>query len=200
MSQDFNQPSPLYPAPPDAHSFDPMSEEYQPTPPNPKSKLVRTLARYIVLWGIIFLIVKFVVPSYEVKGASMVPTYHSSGDRVLTDQLFFKLTGGPSRGDIVILSEPNAAEGKDDLIKRVIGLPGEKLEVREGTVYINDQALAEAYIQNKARYNYPVTTLPAQCYFVLGDNRPVSYDSHYFGCVPKDRLVAHVLLTYPWHF
>ena len=130
----------------------------------------------------------------------MLPTYRPSGDRVLTDQVFFKLTGGPSRRDIVILSEPNAAQGKDDLIKRVIALPGERVEIRAGTVYINGAALVEPYIQNHAEYSYPVTFLPKDCYFVLGDNRPVSYDSHYFGCVPKDRILAHVLLTYPWHF
>ncbi len=162
--------------------------------------ILRVLSRYIILWLGFFLIVKFVVPSYEVKGSSMVPTYHASGDRVLTDQVFFKVLGGPTRTDIVILSRPTATNNEDELIKRIIGLPGEKVEIQRGVVYINDQPLAEPYIKNKADYTYPPTTLGKDCYFVLGDNRPVSYDSHYFGCVTRDHISAHVLLTYPWHF
>ena len=169
----------------------------------PKRKINwwRALARYAAMWLAILLVVKFVVPSYEVKGSSMVPTYQPAGDRVLTDGIFFKLLGGPQRGDIVILDRAatNGA-GDEALIKRVIGLPGERLEIRQGSVYINNKLLDEPYIQNHAEYNYPSTVLGGECYFVLGDNRPVSLDSHYFGCITRDQIVAKVLLTYPWRF
>ncbi len=171
-----------------------------PQPPvASRQSVFKTIARYATIWLAVFLVLKFVVPSYEVKGSSMEPTYDVAGDRVLTDQVFFKLGGGPARGDIVVLSRP-AHEGEDPLIKRVIGLPGDKVEVRRGTVYVNDKALDEPYIKNTGDYNYGPIVVEKDCYFVLGDNRPVSLDSHYFGCVSKDHILAKVLFRYPHLF
>lgn len=212
MSNNYPQPDPYYrpeqPAPviQDYRNLPPLPPqtpaEPEPLPPaRPKTNWWRVLVRYAAIWLAILLIVKFVVPSYEVKGSSMVPTYQPAGDRVLTDGVFFKLLGGPQRGDIVILDRAATPGGDDEaLIKRVVGLPGERLEIRQGSVYINGELLDEPYIKNHAQYNYPSTVLGSQCYFVLGDNRPVSLDSHYFGCVTKDQIVAKVLLTYPWRF
>lgn len=199
----FNTPLPnVYRAPEEipAEPLPPIEPEAAP-PARPKTNWFRLLVRYAAIWVAVLLLVKFVVPSYEVKGSSMVPTYQPAGDRVLTDGVFFKLMGGPQRGDIIILDK-TATPGADDeaLIKRVIGLPGERLEIRQGSVYINGQLLDEPYIQNHADYNYPVTVIPANSYFVLGDNRPVSLDSHYFGPITRDQIVAKVLLTYPWRF
>lgn len=178
----------------------PTDQEVAP-PPKKKINWFKVLARYAAIWLAVLLLVKFVIPSYEVKGSSMVPTYQATGDRVLTDGVFFKLLGGPQRGDIVILDKATAPGADDEaLIKRVIGLPGESLEIRQGNVYINGQLLNEPYIQNHADYNYPLTVIPSNSYFVLGDNRPVSLDSHYFGPVTRDQIVAKVLLTYPWRF
>ena len=201
----YNRPDQPTPVIQDYRNLPPLPQtpaEPDPTPPaKPKISWWRVLARYAAIWLAILLIVKFVVPSYEVKGSSMVPTYQPSGDRVLTDGIFFKLLGGPQRGDIVILDRAATPGGDDEaLIKRVVGMPGERIEIRQGSVYINGELLNEPYIQNHAQYNYPSTVLGSQCYFVLGDNRPVSLDSHYFGCVTKDQIVAKVLLTYPWRF
>lgn len=191
----YNQP------PPDNYYMPYQAPDEPPTRSRPKAGWLRVLVRYAAIWVAILLLVKFVVPSYEVKGSSMVPTYQPAGDRVLTDGVFFKLLGGPERGDIVILDRAaTGTAGDEALIKRVIGLPGERLEIRQGAVYINNKLLAEPYIKNRAEYNYPSTVLAGDCYFVLGDNRPVSLDSHYFGCVTHDQIVAKVLLTYPWHF
>lgn len=173
------------------------SPSEQPVPRRERFSWARTLARYATIWLAVFLVLKFVIPSYDVKGSSMMPTYQVEGDRVLTDQLFFKAFGEPERGDIVVLSRPSA--GDDALIKRVIALPGERVEVKKGIVYVNGKAIDEPYVKNKADYNYPLTTLQNGCYFVLGDNRPVSLDSHYFGCVEKENILAKVLLRYPWH-
>jgi signal peptidase I len=168
--------------------------------PAPKRESwLRTIARLFVIWLVCFLFLRFVIPSYDVQGASMLPTYNSKGDRVLTDQLLFKLFDKPNRGDVVVLSKPSDTR-QDNLIKRVVGLPGEKLEIRQGIVYINGRALNEPYVENRGYYDYPTTTLPADCYFVLGDNRPVSLDSHYFGCIKGETIQARVLLRYPWHF
>ncbi len=171
-----------------------------PASARPQRRFLRSLARYAAIWLIAFLVIRFIIPSYDVQGSSMLPTLPVSGERVLTDQLFFKLTGGPSRSDIVVVSTEGLHLSEPYLIKRVVGLPGEKLEIRKGVVYINDQALGETYIQNKATYNYAPTVLSKDCYFVMGDNRPVSLDSHYFGCVPKSNITAKVLFKYPWHF
>lgn len=169
-------------------------------PPLHKKRPVRWVREIVnlgLIWLICFLVLRFIIPSYEVKGYSMQPTYAASGNRVLTDQLFFKLFGNPSRQDIVVLTNPrNAAE--EPLIKRVIGLPGDTIEIRNGTVIINGTALDEPYIKNKGDYDFPRTTLEKSCYFVLGDNRPISLDSHYFGCVQRDLIQAKVLLRYPW--
>jgi signal peptidase I len=217
MSDNFPRPDgynqPVHPTPPPPTYYtQPVNGAQPPTPvtntqepiymsSRPKTNWLKVLARYAAIWIAILLMVKFVVPSYEVKGSSMVPTYQPAGDRVLTDGVFFKLMGGPERGDIVILDRAatNGA-GDEALIKRVIGLPGERLEVRQGSVYINNKLLNEPYIKNHGGYNYPSTVLGSECYFVLGDNRPVSLDSHYFGCITRDQIVAKVLLTYPWRF
>jgi signal peptidase I len=170
-----------------------------PTPKPKRESWLRTVARLFVIWLVCFLFLRFVIPSYDVQGASMLPTYNSKGDRVLTDQLLFKLFDKPNRGDVIVLNKPSDTK-QDNLIKRVVGLPGEKLEIRQGIVYINGRALNEPYVENRGFYDYPATTLPADCYFVLGDNRPVSLDSHYFGCIKSDTIQARVLLRYPWHF
>jgi signal peptidase I len=182
----------------------PADEPTEPTTPvkpvrRPRSWL-RSLAQMATIWLVAFLTIRFIIPSYDVQGSSMEPTYPVSGERVLTDQVFFKLFGGgPQRGDVVVVSTEGLNLSEPFLIKRVVGLPGEKLEIRNGVVYINNQALTENYVQNKASYNYPATQLSSNCYFVLGDNRPVSLDSHYFGCVSKDNITAKVLFNYPWH-
>lgn len=165
----------------------------------PRRSWVKGLVRLGVIWLAAFLLIRFVIPSYDVQGSSMVPTYPVSGERVLTDQVFFKLFGGLQRDDVLVVSTQGLNLSEPYLIKRLIGLPGEKVEVRNGVVYINDKALSEPYVQNKASYNYPATVLGNNCYFVLGDNRPVSLDSHYFGCVSKDNITAKVLFKYPWH-
>ncbi|MBN9388122.1 MAG: signal peptidase I [Chloroflexi bacterium] len=173
-------------------------ETERPFPP--RRNWLRFIFRYAAIYVAIILLFRFVIPSYMVEGSSMEPTYQTEGDRVLTDRIIFKLLEGPQRGEIVILDKSvtqGYSSNDDSLIKRVIGLPGENIEIRQGTVYINGEPMAEPYVQNHADYNYPATTLPAGCYFVLGDNRPISLDSHYFGCVNKDKILAKVLLKFP---
>ncbi len=91
-------------------------------------------------------------------------------------------------GEIVVFSPTETLKQqnfKDAFIKRIIGLPGEKVQVKGGKIYINDQPIAENYIQEPTNYQFGPVTVPPHSYFVLGDNRNNSYDSDYWGYVPS---------------
>jgi len=98
------------------------------------------------------------------------------------------------RGDIVILQVPQAGSGL--LIKRVIGLPGEKIEIKGGKVYINEQPLAEPYLSNQSQRDMRATVVPPEHAFVMGDNRGFSNDSRSFGSVPLDNIVGRAWFSY----
>ncbi|MDA8222609.1 signal peptidase I, partial [Desulfosporosinus sp.] len=103
------------------------------------------------------------------------------------------------RGDIVVF-HPTAKSGeKDDLVKRVIGLPGEEIQVKDGNVLVNGAALEESYLLEKPDYQYDSVTVPADSYFVLGDNRRSSNDSHMWGFLPKQNITGKVWIRY-WPF
>jgi signal peptidase I len=78
----------------------------------------------------------------------------------------------------------------------VIGLPGEKIEVKNGTVFVNGQPLAEKYIEEEPQYDYGPVEVPTNQYLVLGDNRNNSYDSHYWGFVPRDNLIGKAAVRF----
>ena len=107
--------------------------------------------------------------------------------------------GGPQRGDIAVLRAPDSTEDID-LIKRIIGVPGDRLRIVRGEVFVNGQPLDEPYIRFQATYSYPndghEVTIPEHQYFVLGDNRANSRDSHFGWFVPADHLVGRAWLTY----
>jgi signal peptidase I len=100
----------------------------------------------------------------------------------------------PERGDIVVFRDPNSDRRK--LIKRVIGLPGEVVEVRNGQVFINDRLLQEPYVAIPARYSHPPVPIPEGSLFVLGDNRNNSSDSHNWGPLPRERIVGRAWISY----
>jgi signal peptidase I len=114
------------------------------------------------------------------------------GDRVLVDKIAYK-SQPPQRGDIIIFHPTETLRKqsfKDDFIKRVIGLPGERLEIKNGSVYINGQLLKESYIDDAPQYQYGAVVIPVDQYFVLGDKRNNSYDSHFWGFVPRSLIVG----------
>jgi signal peptidase I len=100
----------------------------------------------------------------------------------------------PQRGDIIVFRDPRSSDRK--LIKRVIGLPGEMLEIRQGQVIIDEQQLYEPYIQDPGHYSQAATQIPSDQYFVLGDNRNNSSDSHNWGTLPSDEIVGKAWLSY----
>ncbi len=136
----------------------------------------------------------------QVKGLSMDPTFHD-GEYILTDKISFRL-GAPHRGDVVVFRSPKNAD--IDFIKRIVGLPGEKIKIYGGKVYINNQLLDESSYLDSTVYTGPESYLsenqeliiPSGRYFVFGDNRMHSSDSRDFGPVLPSEFIGKVFFRY----
>ncbi len=138
-------------------------------------------------------------PRY-IPSESMLPTLEVN-DRLLVDKISYRFHA-PMRGDMVVFNPPAALEAqyKDAFIKRVIGLPGETVEVKSGKVYINQKPIVEPYIKASPEYTMAPIVVPNDQYFVLGDNRNNSYDSHYWGYVPQEKIIGRAMVrTWPMH-
>jgi signal peptidase I len=139
----------------------------------------------------------FVAEARYIPSGSMLPTLQIN-DRLIVDKLMYRFSD-PQRGDIVVFSPTDALEKqnfKDAFIKRTIGLPGETVEVKGGTVYINGTPLREQYLDEKPSYHYGPVTVPEGQYLVLGDNRNNSYDSHYWGFVPRENIIGRAVIRF----
>ncbi len=145
----------------------------------------------ILLALVLFLAINALSARVRVENVSMKPTLNP-GEFLLVNRVAYKL-GEPSIGDIVVFHAPGVSEL--DYIKRVVGLPGDQVRVVDGTIYVNDQPLYEPYIAEPPSYKGE-WTVPEDEYFVLGDNRNNSSDSHLWGFVPKEDLVGRALLIY----
>lgn len=145
---------------------------------------IRELAIALV---IVLLVRNYLFIITTVSGDSMLETL-KTGDRMCVS-ILEPLLFGYQRGDIVTCYYPGRT---DQCVKRIIGLPGEEVEIRGGVVYINGEAIQEDYLEYTAAYNYPAVTLADDEYFVLGDNRPISHDSHSADVGPVTRLVGKV--------
>ncbi|OGO06535.1 MAG: signal peptidase I [Chloroflexi bacterium RBG_13_57_8] len=128
----------------------------------------------VVLAVIIFVVAQRTIQTYEVFMTSMEPNFHE-GQRVVVNKAVY-IFGEPDRGDVIIFKAPNG--GDEDFIKRVIGLPGDTVEVKNRAVYVNNVKLEEPYVAESPNYVMPAVTIPKDKYFVLGDNRNHSNDSH----------------------
>lgn len=136
----------------------------------------------------------YVVDTRIVPTGSMLPTIQLQ-DRLIVDRLMYKYDT-INRGDIIVFEAPEAAQEDKDLVKRVIGLPGEKVQIKNGKVFINDKALNEPYIVTPADYDYGPVDVPPDSYFMLGDNRRASKDSHVWGFLPSDKILGRVWVRY----
>jgi signal peptidase I len=164
---------------------------------NPWLEALKTIS----LSAVLALGIRHVVaePRYIPTG-SMLPTLKVD-DRLIVDKVSYHF-GDPQRGDIVVFNPTKTLQEqdyKDAFIKRVIGLPGEKVAVSNGIVYINDQPLRENYLQEAPNYEFLPQVVPEGQYLVLGDNRNNSYDSHYWGFVPKDKIIGKAVVRF-WPF
>src|SRR5947207_2399803 len=142
---------------------------------------------------LIFLFVEsFVVQGFKVYGSCMEPNLYT-GERLLGNKLIYHIDG-IHRGDIVVFRPPLRPD--TPFIKRVIGLPGEILEIRQNQVYINGRALREPYLHLAWHDNRPAERVPASEVFVMGDNRDNSSDSRSWGELPLENVQAKAWLRY----
>lgn len=159
---------------------------------------LKTLTEWVLIIIIAFLlsivIRNYIVDTRIVPTGSMLPTIQLQ-DRLIVDRLFYKFDT-LNRGDIIVFKAPETAYEDKDLVKRIIALPGEKVEVREGKVWIEGKSLNEPYVESAADYNYGPVTVPQDSYFVLGDNRTQSKDSHIWGFLPSKNILGRVWIRY----
>jgi signal peptidase I len=154
--------------------------------------LLRDLIETMVLVTIAFLVVNALIGRFRIEQVSMQPNLHE-GEYVIVDKVSYAFRQ-PERGEIVVLKNPNP--GQPDLIKRVIGLPSETIDVRGGQVHVNGQPLTEPYIKQPMASDYPAKELQAGQYFVMGDNRNNSEDSRIFGARPASDIVGRAWIIY----
>jgi signal peptidase I len=175
-------------------------------PPQPEEgwkEIVKTIGLSLVL---ALGIRQFVAEARYIPSESMVPTLQVN-DRLIVEKVSYRFHT-PERGDIVVFMPPSAAgkyclgiqdpnvKIKDAFIKRVVALPGEKVEVKDGTVFINDQPLPESYIAAKPDYQLAPSVVPPDSFLVLGDNRNNSCDGHFWGPVPRENIIGRAAFRF----
>ncbi len=164
-----------------------------------KSEIREYIEALIISVGLAALIIAFVAQSFLVEGSSMEPSLHH-GQRLLVEKVTYRFTE-PKRGQVVVFRYPGDQRRK--FIKRVIGLPGDEIAIKNGFLYVNGLRLDENYINGPTYGTYSAPTfgpvlVPEGHYFVLGDNRRNSDDSRYpdVGFVPKKNLIGRALVVY----
>lgn len=157
---------------------------------------LRELVQTVLLIVALYTLVNLAIPRYAVEGQSMQPNFNGEGsERLIVNRVEYMLSD-PQRGDIVVLDNPN---GGINLLKRIIGLPGETLHLKEGQVYIDGRPIEEPYILeqcNRQRCEDAEWVLGKDEYFVLGDNRNNSLDSSNFGPVDRSLIIGRAWIRY----
>lgn len=211
----FPEPAPPAAAPlpePEAAAETPASHETRR-----RTTAVREIVETLLLAILVFLAVRASIQHYRVEGDSMSPTLEN-GEFLLVNSLIYsevnigkladrvpfwdpgppdvrQVFHGPERGDIVIL-HPRQRYDQTDLVKRVVGIPGDVFEIRDGTVVINGRKLEEPYVKEPWRGDLPPIMIPPDHYFVMGDNRNQSLDSRSFGLVDEDDIVGKAIVSW----
>jgi len=168
------------------------------------------LLTIVVAVGAVLAIKAWVVNHYRIPSSSMEPTLHCAepgngcrarfSDRVLANRFIYHFQE-PGRGDIIVFETPPEARARcgagGTFVKRLIGLPGERIAVRQGRVYINGRPLREPYLtQQQGVDPYPERRVPADHFFMMGDNRSESCDSRFWGAVPRENIIGEVFAVY----
>jgi len=157
---------------------------------------VKELASVVIIAFILSMILRtFVVEGRIIPTGSMLPTIQLQ-DRVMVNKFVYYFRE-PQRGDVVVFDPPEALHTSQDYIKRVIGLPGEQIEMKDGKVYVDGIPLIEPYLDEPVYYNYGPVEVPENSLLVLGDNRNNSFDSHRWNAwLTQDRVKGKAFLIY----
>ncbi len=194
LLNDLETRAPVAEPPLDAPELLPPPEELAPKPSlwRKFGSALRELIETLILTLVIFLLIRFAVQNFRIEGYSMEPNFHD-GQFLFVNKIVYMLHP-PERGDVIVFIPPN--NNSRDFIKRVIGLPGDTVEIVSGRVFINGSELPETYPLNAATYSSGPTTVPPEEYFVLGDNRNYSSDSHAWGTVSVKKIIGKAWFTY----
>ena len=156
---------------------------------------LRDIIITLLLALVIFFTLQATLQSFVVIGNSMEPGFHE-GQRLIISRLAYRFHE-PERGDVIVFHAPNKRRG--DYIKRIIALPSESVEIKEETVYIHKDgqvfSLDEPYVKEPARYNFKSGVIPENEYFVLGDNRNNSNDSHNGWTAKREDIIGKAWLS-----
>ncbi len=158
------------------------------------------LESFIIAVVMVFLVLRpFVLQAFYIPSESMQPTL-TEDDRILVNKLSYRL-GQPARHDVVVFRAPRVATGEDeeeekDFVKRVVGLPGDTVEIHDGITYINGRIDDEPFTKERPFYDLPPFTVPPGKLFVMGDNRNHSNDSHHWGALDEDRLIGRAVFIF----
>jgi signal peptidase I len=161
-------------------------------------RLVREIIETVVLTLLMFLVIRFAVQNFNIEGHSMEPSLHDQ-ELILVDKWTY-LFHPPSRGDVIVFIAPPVPS--QDYIKRVIGIPGDKITIQNTTVIVDGVPLKETYVDPRNQgntfedKNIVNMVVPPDDYFVLGDNRANSSDSRVWGFVPKQNIIGRAALVY----
>jgi signal peptidase I len=155
-------------------------------------KIFRDIIAPVLLGLAVFALFHITLGSFKVYGTSMLPSIEEGEYIMVSKAAYF--FGEPHRGDIIVFDSPQ--DLKSDLIKRIIGLPGDTVEIRDDKVSVNGTTLAEPYTLDPPHYLMLPEEIPPDHYFVLGDNRNNSSDSHRGWTVPRQNIVGKAWVTY----
>lgn len=164
----------------------------------PKSNarfLIELVEIILIAFALSWVLRTYVIEARKIPTGSMLPTIQLE-DRVIVDKFFFKRFDHISIGDIVVFHAPPSAHATDDYIKRVIGLPGDKIEIRNNTTFVNSQPLYEPYLLDKSNNDFDPIIVPEDSVFVMGDNRNNSADSREWGTLPIENITGRTLFRY----
>lgn len=174
-----------------------------------------TIKSILIIIVLVVIIRVFILEAFQVPSGSMKDTL-LVGDLILANKIKYRFVE-PKRGEIIIFKYPHQDNSinpyktllqwigdltgrplinRKNLIKRVIGLPGEKLEMKDGVIYINDKPLDEPYLKFKPVGDFGPYYIPDDCYFLMGDNRNKSSDSRYWGPLPEKFIIGEALFIY----
>ena len=153
----------------------------------------REILGTIILAIVIFLVLQTTVQSFIVDGPSMEDSFHDRQRLLIIKDRVAYAFHEPERGDVTVFRSPGNRRG--DYIKRIIGLPGDTIEIKKGSVYVNGTELDEPYVEDPPSYTFGLIKIPENKYFVLGDNRNNSNDSHNGWMVPRQNIIGKAWMS-----